>query len=103
MERLKVLWASLVAQLVKNLPTIQETWVRSLGLENPWRRERLSTPIFWPGEFHGLCSILYSPWGHRELDMTEKLSLSQFYTQVESKAPVWMGSQVFFIKCLEKS
>ena len=25
------------------------------------------TPIFWPGEFHGL----YSPWGHRESDMTE--------------------------------
>ena len=46
-----------------------------LGLENPWRRERLSTPVFWPGEFHGLCSVLYSPWGHRELDTTEKLSL----------------------------
>ena len=27
----------------------------------PWRRERLPTPVFWPGEFHGL----YSPWGHR--------------------------------------
>ena len=38
----------------------------------PWRRERLSTPIFWPGEFHEL----YSPWGHKELDTTEQLSLS---------------------------
>ena len=28
-------WASLVAQLVKNLPAIQETWVQSLGLEDP--------------------------------------------------------------------
>ena len=28
-------WASLVAQLVKNLPTMQETWVRSLGWEDP--------------------------------------------------------------------
>ena len=28
----------------------------------PWRRERLPTPVFWPGEFHGL----YSPWGHKE-------------------------------------
>ena len=28
----------------------------------PWRREQLPTPIFWPGEFHGL----YSPWGHKE-------------------------------------
>ena len=34
--------------------------------------EQLTTPIFWPGEFHGL----YSPWAHRESDMTEQLSLS---------------------------
>ena len=46
--------ASLVAHLVKNLPAMQETWVRSLGWEDPWRQERLPTPIFWPGEFHGL-------------------------------------------------
>ena len=32
---------------------MQETWVRSLGWEDPWRRERLPTPVFWPGEFHG--------------------------------------------------
>jgi len=38
----------------------------------PWRRGRLSTPVFWPGEFHGL----YSPWGHKQLDTTERLSLS---------------------------
>ena len=38
----------------------------------PWRRERLSTPVFWLGEFHGL----YSPWGHKESDTTEQLSLS---------------------------
>ena len=30
-------------------------------------REQLPTPVFWPGEFHGL----YSPWGHKESDMTE--------------------------------
>ena len=38
----------------------------------PWGRERLPTPVFWPGEFHGL----YSPWGHKELDANERLSLS---------------------------
>ena len=38
----------------------------------PWRRERLPTPVFWPGEFHGL----YSPWDRKESDMTEQLSLS---------------------------
>ena len=44
-------WASLVAQMVKNPPAMQETWVRSLGWEDPpWRRERLHTPVFWPGE-----------------------------------------------------
>ena len=38
----------------------------------PWRREWQLTPVFWPGEFHGL----YSPWGHKELDTTEWLSFS---------------------------
>ena len=44
-------WASLVAQVVKNLPAIWQTWVWSLGWEYPQRRERLPTPVFWPGEF----------------------------------------------------
>ena len=43
-------------------------WVGKLH----WRRERLPTPVFWPGEFHGL----YSPWGHKGSDMAEQLSLS---------------------------
>ena len=33
---------------------------------------KLPTPVFWPGEFHGL----YSPWGRKESDTTERLSLS---------------------------
>ena len=41
-------------------------WGCMLG-KVPWRRERLPTPVFWPGEFHG-------PQGHKELDMTERLS-----------------------------
>ena len=39
----------------------------------PWRRERLPIPVFWPGEFHGLCS----PWGLKESDMTDQLSFSR--------------------------
>ena len=35
-----------------------------------WRRERLLTWVFWPGEFHRL----YSPWGRKEWDTTEQLS-----------------------------
>ena len=37
----------------------------------PLRKESLPTPVFWPGEFHGL----YSPWGRKESDTTELLSL----------------------------
>ena len=48
-------WASLVVQLLKNLPAMWETWVRSLGWVDPWRRERLPTPVFWPGEVHGVA------------------------------------------------
>ena len=61
-------WVSLVAQLIKNPPAMRETWVGKI----PWRRERLPTPVFWPGEVHGL----YSPWGLKESDVTERLSLS---------------------------
>ena len=62
--------ALLIAQLVKNPPAMLETWVQSLI---PWRRERLHTPVFWPGEFHAL----YGPWGRKESDTTERLSLSR--------------------------
>ena len=65
-------WASLVDQLVKNPPPLRETWVNPWVGKIPWRRERLPTLVFWPGEFHGL----YCPWGCRELDTTERFSLS---------------------------
>ena len=64
-------WASLVAQLVKNPPAMRETRVRSMGWEDPLEKGTILTPVFWPGECHGL----YSPWGRKELDMTERLSL----------------------------
>ena len=37
-------WASLVAQLVKNLPAMQETWIRSLGWENPLEKKKATHP-----------------------------------------------------------
>ena len=58
---------SLVVQLVKNLPAMWETQVQSLGWEDPLEKGKATTPVFWPREFHGL----YSPWGHKESDMTE--------------------------------
>ena len=59
-------------QLVTNPPECRrprlDPWVGKM----PWRRKRLPTPVFWSREFHEL----YSPWGPKELDMTEQLSLS---------------------------
>ena len=40
-------WASLVAQLVKNPPAMSETWVRSLGWEDPLEKEMLPIPLAW--------------------------------------------------------
>ena len=63
------------SQMVKNPPAMRETWGRSLG-KLPWRREQLPTPVFWLGEVHGQRSLAgYSPWGLKELDTTEWLSL----------------------------
>ena len=50
---------------------MQETWIQSVGWEDPLEKKRLPTPVFWPGEFHGL----YNPWGRKELETTELLSL----------------------------
>ena len=55
---LKCSWVSLVAQLVKNLPAMRETWVRSLGWEDPLENGKATqSPVFWPGEF-----VLYVMW-----------------------------------------
>ena len=57
--------SSLVAQMVKNLPAVQETRVQSLGGKIPWGKEWLPTPVFLPGDFHGHRSLAdYSRWGH---------------------------------------
>ena len=63
MSLLTTLWASLVAQLVKNSPAMQETWVRSLGRENPLEKKMathssiLIWRILWTDESGGLQSM----------------------------------------------
>ena len=58
--------ASLVAQTVGHLPTMQGTRVRSLGGKIPWRRKWQPTPVFLPGESHEPRSLVgYSPRGSR--------------------------------------
>ena len=61
--------------MVKNLPAVWETWVRSLRWEDPLENRMGSTPVFLPEEFHGQRSLVgYSPWGCKESDMTEQLT-----------------------------
>ena len=64
--------ASLVAQMLKRLPAMQETWVLSLGQEDPLEKEMAihSSTIAW--KIHGQRSLTgHSPWGRKELDTTE--------------------------------
>ena len=60
-------WASLVAHLVKNLPAMPETWVRSLGWEDPLEKAKAT---------HSSILAWRSPSDRKESDMTEQLSLS---------------------------
>ena len=65
-----------VTQTVKNPPVMQESWVWSLGREDPLEKGSATHSVFWPGEFHGQRSLAsYSPWGRTESDTTEGLTL----------------------------
>ena len=65
--------ASLVAQVVKNLPPMQETPVQYLSPEDALEKEMVTLPpVVLPGESHGQRSLVdYSPWCHKESDTTE--------------------------------
>ena len=61
--------------MVKNPPAMQETWVPSLGWEDPLEEGMEHTPVFLPGESHGQRSLAgFSPWGRKELDTIEQLN-----------------------------
>ena len=55
-------WVSLVAQLVENLPAMRETWVRSLGWEDPLEKGKAT---------HSSILAWRIPWGRKESDRTE--------------------------------
>ena len=68
-----------MAQTIKNLPAVRETWVRSLGWEDPLE-EGTVNPLQYSclENPHGQRSLAgYSPWGRKESDTTERLSLTQ--------------------------
>ena len=61
-----------MAQMGKNLPAMQEIQIQSLGWEDPLKEEMATHSSILPGEFHGQRSLAgYSPWGHKQSDMTE--------------------------------
>ena len=66
-------WSDLA---VKNPPAMWETWVWSWVGKSPWRRETLPTPVFCPGEIHGLV------WGCKQSDTTERISLSLAFNAI---------------------
>ena len=69
---LNICLASLVAQLVKNPPAMWETWVRSLGWEDSLEKGMAT---------HSSILAWRIPWGHRESDKTEQLSLTQRFVE----------------------
>ena len=71
---------------------MQEILVWFLRWEDPWRRESLPTPVFWPREFHGL----HSPWGCKELDTTELLSLHFHFTLLWTRSLNFSSSYIIF-------
>ena len=65
---------------MKNLPALQETWIRSLGGEDHLEKGMAPTPASLPGESHGQRRLEgYSPWGRKVSDTTERLTLSLLF------------------------
>ena len=66
--KMGIIKASLVSQMVKNLPATQETWVQSLGGEDPLEEEMAPYFIVLPGKFHRQRELLAcNPWGHKSV------------------------------------
>ena len=78
---LQNVWASLVAWMVKCLPTIRETWFNPWVGKITWRRKWQPASVFMPGKSNGLRSLVgYSPWGCKESDMTEWLLFTSLHS-----------------------
>ena len=55
---------------------MQKPWVQSLGQEDLLEEGMTTNPVFLPGESHGQRNLVgYGPWGHKELETTEQLSM----------------------------
>ena len=90
--------ASLVAQSVKNLLVMQETWVPWAG-KIPWRRKWQPTLVHLPRKFHGWRSLVgYGPWGHKESD-TSNFTCCWFRWMYLSFSPLVFASLLFSATC----
>ena len=91
-------WASLVAQTVKNLPVMQETWVPSLVWEDPLEEKMATHSSILAWKSHQQRSLVgYSPWGHKESNTTERLSLWLHNPGYNLPLPLWSEG----VNCLE--
>ena len=75
--------ASLVVQMVKNLPAMHETWVWSRGQKIPWRRKWQPTPVFSPGKSQEQRSLV----GHSQLQRVGHDWATSTFFQAASKEP----------------
>ena len=75
------IWASLVAQVVKDSPTMRETWLSPPDWEDPLEERTANSPQDSHLEKpHGQRSrVGYSPRGHKESDTTELLSTAEMF------------------------
>ena len=77
----------MMAQMVKNPPAMQETWVQSLGWEDPLETGKATHSSI-------LAQGLYSPWGRTESDMTEQLSTCKHKLETDSqtqRTDLWLS------------
>ena len=83
-----------MAQRLKRLPAMQETWVRSLGREDPLEKEMethssiLAWRISREEELHGLQST-----SHKELDTTERLHTNKHYGEIGFHSTIYEAVQ----------
>ena len=82
-------WASLVAQMVKNLCAMRDTWVWCLGREDPLEKGMAapSSVLTWRTPWTEKPGGLYTPWDYRQLDTIK------WHTHVQCTFPGWFSGK----------
>ena len=97
---LPTMGTSLVAQMVKRLPRMQEIQVQYLSQEDILEKEMATHSSILPGKSHGWRSLVgYSPWGGKESDMTEQLHF-HFHFPTMMKNPMYRAFYIHKTKIL---